>query len=179
MMQSINDHLKAFIEKQQLFFVGTAGIDGRVNVSPKGLDTLRVVDKNRVVWLNLTGSGNETAAHLLEINRMTLMFCSFDEMPLILRLYGTAKTVHPRDEEWNSLIELFPDQKGARQIYDMTVETVQTSCGYAVPFYNQVGDRSRLTEWTEQKGEEGIRTYWEEKNQKSIDGKMTGILTNK
>ena len=175
-MTSINDSLKGFIEKQHLFFVGTAAKDGRVNVSPKGMDSLRVVDKNRVVWLNLTGSGNETAAHLLDANRMTLMFCSFEEMPMILRLYGEAKTIHQRDSEWAGLISLFPPHKGARQIFDMQVETVQTSCGYAVPFYDFKEPRTRLVKWTEKKGDDGIKTYWEERNQQSIDGFETGIV---
>ena len=175
-MSSINDSIKGFIEQQHLFFVGTAARDGRVNVSPKGMDTLRVVDKNRVIWMNLTGSGNETAAHLLDINRMTLMFCSFEEMPLILRLYGTAKTIHQREEEWSALQQLFPAYKGARQIFDMAVETVQTSCGYAVPFYDFKASRNRLVEWSENKGEEDITAYWKEKNSTSIDGFETGIL---
>ncbi|MEO1258834.1 MAG: pyridoxamine 5'-phosphate oxidase family protein [Bacteroidota bacterium] len=178
-MTSINDSIKGFIEKQHLFFVGTAAKDGRVNISPKGMDTLRVVDKNRVVWMNLTGSGNETAAHLLDTNRMTLMFCSFAEMPLILRLYGSVKTLHKRDDEWAELSSMFPLHNGARQIFDLHVETVQTSCGYAVPFYDFKAPRNRLAEWADKKGEEGILDYWEEKNTTSIDGFETGIFKNK
>ncbi len=177
-MTSINDSLKGFIEKLHLFFVATAAKDGRVNLSPKGMDTLRVLDKNRVVWLNLTGSGNETAAHLLDSNRMTLMFCSFDEMPLILRLYGKAKTVHLNDPDWEALISLFPPMLGARQLFDMEVETVQTSCGFGVPFYEFTGSRDKLKEWAKNKGEEGIRNYWQEKNRVSIDGKETGIMVD-
>lgn len=175
MMTSINDSIKTFIEKQLLYFVGTAAQDGRVNVSPKGMDSLRVMDQNRVVWLNLTGSGNETAAHLLEVNRMTLMFCSFEQMPLILRLYGQAKAIYPNDAEWNDLIALFPHKAGARQIFDVSVDSVQTSCGYAVPFYQYEGPRNRLIDWAESKGEQEIRDYWEEKNRVSIDGFDTGI----
>ena len=106
-----------FIQEQKIFFVGTASENGRVNVSPKGMDTLRVIDPNTVAWLNLTGSGNETAAHLLKNDRMTLMFCAFEGNPLILRLYGHAKIFHPRDVEYKNLIDLFPETPGSRQIY--------------------------------------------------------------
>lgn len=164
-----------FIQNQHLFFVGTAGAEGRVNVSPKGMDTFRVVDENRVIWLNLTGSGNETAAHVLENSRMTIMFCSFDRQPLILRLYGEAKTIHSRDPEWAELVGQFPKNAGARQVFDMKVEMVQTSCGYAVPFYEMTGERPTLKKWADNKGQEGVEAYWQEKNQQSIDGKATGI----
>ena len=174
-MTSINDSLKGFIEKQHLFFVATAARDGRVNVSPKGMDTLRVLNQNRVVWLNLTGSGNETTAHLLDTNRMTIMFCSFDEMPLILRLYGQAKTIHHKNDGFSELAALFPPHLGVRQIFDMAIDTVQTSCGYGVPFYQYERPRDKLIEWTENKGEDGIKNYWPERNKVSIDGFDTGI----
>ena len=174
-MTSISDALRTFIEKQHLFFVGTADVDGRVNVSPKGLDGLRVLGPNRVVWLNLTGSGNETAAHILGVNRMTIMFCSFDENPLILRLYGKAHAIYPGDEEWDDLMNQFSITKGARQFFDMEVEQVQTSCGFGVPKYALEGERDRLLTWTDNKGEEGIKDYWEQKNMVSIDGKPTGL----
>ncbi|MFT4631577.1 MAG: hypothetical protein ACI8PP_002974 [Candidatus Pseudothioglobus sp.] len=165
-----------FIQRQQLFFVGTAAAEGFVNVSPKGMDSFRVIDEQRIVWLNLTGSGNESAAHLLENPRMTVMFCSFDRQPLILRLYGTATAVHPRDREWQALAAMFPDQMGARQVFDMKVDLVQTSCGYAVPFYTPAGERPTLQKWAEKKGEAGIRDYWVSTNQRSLDNKNTGIL---
>lgn len=167
--------LQEFIKKQHIFFVATAAQDGRVNLSPKGLDSLRVLSDNRVAWLNLTGSGNETAAHLLEVNRMTLMFCSFEKNPMILRLYGTAQTYHKTDAKWDDLAVLFPENKGARQIFEMTVDSVQTSCGYAVPFYEYKEERNVLNAWAEKKTKEELEEYHKAKNMNSIDGKPTGL----
>lgn len=174
-LESINSSLQEFIAKQYLFFVGTAGNDTKVNVSPKGMDTLRVLSPNRVIWLNLTGSGNETAAHILEQDRMTIMFCSFDKNPLILRLYGRATFCQPGDEDWDELIEHFPNLNGARQIFDLTVDLVQTSCGFGVPEFTLKEQRDTLVKWADGKGDDGIKAYWEEKNQYSLDGKSTGI----
>ncbi len=174
--KQLTDDLAGFIQRQKIFFVGTAADGGRINVSPKGMDTLRVVTEDRVVWLNLTGSGNETAAHLREDGRITLMFCAFEGDPLILRLYGHAQIFHPRDAEWDSLIPFFPMIPGARQIIDMSIDLVQTSCGYGVPLFEFKADRDQLEEWAERKGPEGIREYWEEKNQLSLDGRPTGII---
>ncbi|ACZ31316.1 pyridoxamine 5'-phosphate oxidase-related FMN- binding protein [Xylanimonas cellulosilytica DSM 15894] len=171
----ISDRLAAFIAAQHLFFVGTAARDGRVNVSPKGLDSLRVLGPNRVVWLNGTGSGNETAAHLRDVNRITLMFCSFERQPLILRLYGTATEIQPDEPEWEELSGLFPPMLGARQVYDVAVDLVQTSCGYAVPFMEYSGERTLLTSWAEKKGPDGLLAYQREKNAVSIDGFPTGL----
>lgn len=165
-----------FIREQHLFFVGTAGREGHVNVSPKGMDTFRVTAPDEVVWLNLTGSGNETAAHVLENGRMTVMFCSFGRQPLIMRLYGQAGVVHPRDDDWSRLVGLFPGQPGARQVFRLSLELVQTSCGYGVPRYELQAERPTLTKWTEQKGAAGVRQYWLEKNVESLDGRPTGIL---
>jgi len=172
----ISAHLKSFIENQKLFFVATAGQGGRVNVSPKGLDTLRVLDPTTVVWLNGTGSGNETAAHVLENGRMTLMFCAFEGKPMILRLYGTAEVYHPRDEGWERYIGLFPPLRGSRQLFKLSVDLVGTSCGFGVPFFDYRGDRYAMHEWAARKGDAGIRAYWEEKNRVSLDGKPTHIL---
>ena len=172
----IGDERREFIEQQKMFFVGTAAGDGRVNVSPKGMDALRVLGNNRVVWLNLTGSGNETAAHMVENDRMTIMFCAFEGSPMILRLYGHAKAIHPRDPAWEELVSLFPRIPGARQIFDMQVDLVQTSCGNAVPLFDFNEQRDILEQWAERKGEEGIKDYWESKNQVSIDGKPTRIF---
>jgi hypothetical protein len=172
----LSEKLHAFIQQQKLFFVATAACDGRINISPKGMDTLRILNSTRVIWLNLTGSGNETAAHLLENNRMTLMFCAFEGNPLILRLYGHAEAIHPRDKEWPELVKSFPTIAGARQIIDMTIDLVQTSCGMAVPYFDFQGEREQLKLWAEKKGQEGIQSYWEEKNQLSLDGKPTEIL---
>ncbi|MGK0365130.1 MAG: hypothetical protein ACI85O_002195 [Saprospiraceae bacterium] len=178
-MATMHDHispkLQEFISKQHLFFVATAAQDGRVNLSPKGLDSLRILDENRIVWLNLTGSGNETAAHLLEVNRMTIMFCSFEKNPMILRLYGTAETYHRTDAEWKEHADLFDESRGMRQIYVMKVESVQTSCGYAVPFYEFKENREVLTAWTEKRSDEELKDYWQEKNMKNIDNKPTGM----
>ena len=172
----IGDVRRQFIEQQKMFFVGTAAADGRVNVSPKGIDSLRVLGDNRVVWLNLTGSGNETAAHLLENNRMTLMFCAFEGSPIILRLFGQAKVIHPRDPKWNDLFPLFPPIPGSRQIFDMQVDLVQESCGMAVPLFEFHEQRDMLEQWAERKGAQGLKGYWENRNQENIDGKPTRIL---
>jgi len=164
-----------FIEAQQVFFVATAGPDGRVNLSPKGLDSLRVLAAERIAWLNLTGSGNESAAHLIENPRMTLMFCSFGRSPLILRVYGSAAVVHRDEPGWGERYERFTPHAGARQIFDLAIESVQTSCGFAVPRYEFVEERSTLDAWADKKGEQGIRRYWRERNAVSIDGKPTGM----
>lgn len=170
-----NDH-RQFIQAQHMFFCGTAADEGRVNISPKGMDSLRIIGPNRIIWRNWTGSGNETAAHLALHNRMTLMWCGFGTRPMIMRAFGTAKTLHPRDPEFDSLNADFPPTDGARQIYDMTVELMQTSCGYGVPFFEHQGPRGTLTTWTEDKGASGIATYWKERNQTTIDGLPTHIL---
>jgi hypothetical protein len=172
----ITPELQAFIERQHLFFVATAARDGRVNVSPKGMDTLRILGPQRVVWLNLTGSGNETAAHLLDSDRMTLMWCAFEGDPMILRLYGHARSVHPRDARWDRLSALFPPLPGARQVIEMDVDLAQTSCGMGVPLYDYADDRAALNRWAERKGPDGVRTYWSDRNRLSLDGKPTRIL---
>jgi len=176
--QELSDKHIEFIAQQRLFFVGTATADSRVNVSPKGMDTFRVLGSRRVAWLNLTGSGNETAAHVQQLPRMTLMFCAFEGAPLILRLYGTAKVIHRYDPEWNDLFALFKPLPGARQIFDVSLDLVQTSCGMAVPNYDYVGNRELLSEWAVRKGDDGIKRYWEEKNQASIDGIPTHIVAS-
>ena len=172
----LNKNLINFIDQQKIFFVATAGIDGRVNVSPKGMDSLRILRPKKVAWLNLTGSGNETAAHVLEINRITLMFCAFAGKPMILRLYGKANTLHPRDNEWNHYVKMFPKLPGSRQIFIMEIEMIQTSCGYSVPLLEYIEDRSALNKWAEKKGDEGIEKYQHDNNQVSIDGKPTNLL---
>ena len=173
----LTQRLSAFIRAQKIFFVATATADSRINLSPKGMDSLRVVGSNRVVWLNLTGSGNETAAHVREDARMTLMFCAFEGKPLILRLYGQARAIHRNDPEWEPLYSLFEPLPGARQLFDLAIDLVQTSCGMAVPCFDFAGERRLLNEWAEQKGEQGLRRYWEEHNQLSLDGKPTDILS--
>lgn len=172
----IPSDLIAFIAIQKVFFVGTAADDGRVNISPKGMDSFRVIDKNKVVWLNMTGSGNETAAHLLKNNRMTIMFCDFDGKPLILRLYGQAKIFHKRDGAFQKYVELFEPNLGSRQIIEMEVDLVQTSCGYGVPLMDYKEERNILNTWGEKRGEEKVEAYWKDKNSVSIDGFETNIF---
>lgn len=172
----LDDFLTGFIAEQKMFFTASAPANGRLNLSPKGMDTFRVLNSSQVAYMNLTGSGNETAAHLAENGRLTIMFCSFTETPLILRLYGSGKAVHPRDEAWAELAPLFPESVGNRQVIVMDIESIQTACGFAVPFYEYQGERDQLAKWADHQGEEGIQTYWENRNQVSIDGQKTYIL---
>ena len=172
----LSKRLQRFISNQKIFFVATAADSGRINLSPKGMDSFRVVEEDRVLWLNVTGSGNETAAHLLVNNRITIMFCSFEKEPNILRLYGKGKEIKEGDENWENLIKLFPETPGTRQIFDIKIESAQTSCGMSIPYYDYKGEREDLNDWAAEKGKDGIKKYWEEKNQKSIDGLQTGIF---
>jgi hypothetical protein len=177
-LPALTPDLREFIAKQHMFFTASAPRDGgHVNLSPKGMDTFRVLSDNEVAYLDLTGSGNETAAHLKENGRITLMFCAFHDKPLILRLYGAGEAVHPRDAGWRELIPHFHELPGQRQIIRVRVESVQTSCGFAVPLYVFEGHRDLLTRWAEKKGDAGLREYWEKKNTKSIDGLPTGLLS--
>jgi hypothetical protein len=174
--EALSEQLIGLIQKQKMFFVATATADSRVNVSPKGMDTLRVIDQNRVVWLNVTGSGNETAAHVQQSPRMTLMFCTFEGDPMILRLYGHARVIHQKDAEWKDLYALFNPVAGARQLFDLNIDLVQTSCGMAVPYYSYEADRELLKDWAVGKGDEGLKLYWAEKNQLSLDRIPTKII---
>ncbi|HEV3049998.1 MAG TPA: pyridoxamine 5'-phosphate oxidase family protein [Longimicrobium sp.] len=171
-VEEITDELRAFIQAQPLFFVGTAPLaaDGHVNLSLKGLDCLRVLGPHRVAYLDLTGSGNETSAHLAQNGRITLMFCAFGGPPRILRLYGRGATVLPGDAGWDDLRPRFPDHPGVRQIITVDVHRVQTSCGFAVPRMEVVGDRDTLHRWALNKGEAGLANYRQQKNARSIDG---------
>ncbi|MEO1514704.1 MAG: pyridoxamine 5'-phosphate oxidase family protein [Bacteroidota bacterium] len=175
-LDSITSQLQEFIQEQKIFFVGTAMREGRINLSPKGMDSFRVLGPNRIIWMNLTGSGNETATHLLESDRMTILFTAFEGNPLILRLYGSAKALHERDDSFEELSQHFPDIPGRRQIMDMQVDLVQTSCGFGVPVMEYKEDRSILRNWAQKKGKEGIREYWKEKNTISLDGHESHIL---
>lgn len=172
----LSDKLQKFIKQQKLFFVATAAADGRVNLSPKGMDSLRVLDSNTIIWLNVTGSGNETAAHLEESSRMTLMFCAFEGAPLILRTFGEARAIYPKDPQWADYFAQLEPLPGARQIYELKVDLVQTSCGAGVPLYDYVGERDALNNWNAAKSSEETRDYWREKNQFSIDNKPTHIM---
>lgn len=153
--------------------------EGRINLSPKGMDAFRVIDAGKVAWLNLTGSGNETATHLLHSPRMTVMFCAFEGKPLILRLYGKARAFHPRDREYREYVSLFPDLPGTRQIIEMDIDLVQSSCGMGVPLMQYTEDRTQLLDWASNKGPEGLREYLEQKNRISLDGHDTRIFNDK
>ncbi|MEQ8672048.1 MAG: pyridoxamine 5'-phosphate oxidase family protein [Aggregatilineales bacterium] len=177
--EHITDDLRAWIEAQHLFFVASAPLtgEGHVNVSPKGMDCLRVLDEHTVAYLDLTGSGNETSAHLIEAGngRITLMWCAFDGSPRILRLYGNGRVILPDTPEWESLAPKFTMLTGARQIIVNEVSMVQTSCGFGVPFFDHVGDRDTLPKLWEQRGEEALKTYHQERNAVSVDGLPTPI----
>lgn len=175
---SIEPNHRAFIERQHIFFTASAAAEGRVNVSPKDAAGLRILGENRVAYLDVTGSGNETAAHLRLDARLTLMFCALEGAPMILRLYGRGRVLPRGNDEYADLLRTaFDDREraGARQIIVQDVEMVQTSCGYGVPLFDYVEERSTLTRWAEAKGEEGVEEYWQMKNARSIDGFPTGI----
>jgi Pyridoxamine 5'-phosphate oxidase len=168
-----------FIARQHMFFVATAAAGGRVNLSPKGLDALRVLGPNLVAYLDRTGSGNETAAHLRNDGRLTLMLCAFEGPPRILRLYGKGRVLRRGTAEYARLLaEAFNGEEpiGARQIVVLEVELVQTSCGFGVPLYDYRGERPALTRWAESKGQDGLEAYRREHNARSIDGLPTGLL---
>jgi len=167
---SITPELKAFIEAQKVFFVASAMAEGRINLSPKGADTLRVLDERTVAWLDLTGSGNETAAHLKHDGRLTLMLCSFDASPMILRLYGRGRLIYPHQATWPEAVQHFPQLPGMRQIVHLHVESLQTSCGFGVPVADDMHERPRLIQWCEKKGEQELAEYRARNNRRSIDG---------
>lgn len=168
---------KEFIEKQHLFFVATAPLskDGHLNLSPKGLDSFRVLADNKVAYLDLISSGNETSAHTLENGRITFMFCSFEGPPNILRLYGKAYAVLPSSSSWEELSSNFKVYPSTRQIIVAEIHLVQTSCGFGIPLYNYVGDRDIYFDWAEKKEAEGFHAYIQEKNLVSIDGLPTDL----
>jgi Pyridoxamine 5'-phosphate oxidase len=170
----LTDELIDFIGRQKIFFTATAPEQGRINLSPKGMDTFRCLSRHHVAYLDLTGSGNETAAHLRESGRMTVMLCSFEEDPLILRLYGKGEVIDPRHSLWAELNGEFPPIPGQRQIIMMAIESLQTSCGYAVPT-GELAERPKLAKWAATKGQVGLEKYWQQKNRHSIDGLDTGM----
>jgi len=165
-----------FISKQKIYFVGTAAETGNVNISPKGGDSLRVINSKEIAWLNLTGSGNESASHVLQNPRMTVMFCAFEGKPVILRAYGSAKVLHQQDKEWDEYSSHFPGSVATRQIFVLDINLVQSSCGMSVPYFSYDEDRDDLAKWSEKQGTEGIKKYWAKKNRKSIDGFETEIV---
>jgi hypothetical protein len=170
--ERLDEKLIEFIGRQHMFFVGTApdSPDGHMNVSPKGLDTFRILGPNSVAYLDLTGSGIETVAHLRQNGRITILFCAFEGKPLILRLHGRGKVVEPSDLGWDALIAEFPEYPGIRSVIVVDVERVADSCGYAVPLYEYKGERSQLITYAEKKGPEGMEKYKAQENKSSIDG---------
>lgn len=170
--------LQAFIQQQQIFFTASAPGRGRVNLSPKGMHTFRCLDSTTVAYLDLTGSGNETSAHIAENGRLTIMFCSFVGNPLILRLYGQGEVIRPCDRTWSSWLQSFEKLPGTRQIVGLHIDSVQTSCGFGVPLYDYQGDRDQLTNWAINKGEAGLEEYQRQKNKVSIDGYPTGLRSD-
>ncbi len=174
---SIEPGHRAFIAQQRIFFAATAAGTGRVNVSPRGTDLFRVLDEVTVTWIDLTGSGSETAAHLLADGRLTVMFCGFEGAPLILRLYGVGHSLVRGGAGYAALSDAFDgiDPPGARQIVVLDVDLVQTSCGFGVPLFSYEGERDTLARWAMTKGEAGMAAYRREKNASSMDGMPTGL----
>src|SRR5882672_6233016 len=169
-------HLE-FIAQQKIYFVASAPLRGRVNLSPKGMDTFRVLSIARVGYLDATGSGNETAAHLVDNGRLTIMMCSFTTAPLIFRIYGRGRAVHPRDADWAQLRPLFgPPLPGERQLIVADIESIQSSCGFGVPFFDYRGERPTLVDSAARSGPEAMAAYRAEKNIRSIDGLPTRLL---
>lgn len=178
-LTALSDELQHFIAEQKIYFVATAATDGRVNLSPKGMDTFRVLTPNCVGYLDATGSGSETSAHLIANGRITVMFCALNGPPLILRLYGRGRAVRPAVSEWAQLRPVFgAPLPGERQLILVDIQSVQTSCGFGVPLYNFAGERTMLREWAERKGDGGLRDYRATKNARSIDGLPTGLLNS-
>ncbi|MEO5726109.1 MAG: pyridoxamine 5'-phosphate oxidase family protein [Byssovorax sp.] len=169
---ALDDKLTSFVRAQHLFFVATApsGDEGHVNLSPKGYDTFRVLDETTVVYLDLTGSGVETIAHLQQNGRITLMFCAFSGPPNIVRLYGRGEVVLPTEEGFAELAALFDSLPGIRSVIRVRLDRVATSCGYGIPRFDYEGDRDTLIKYAEKKGPEGMARYQREKNARSIDG---------
>lgn len=172
----LDETLRQFITAQHIFFNASAPSHGRINISPKGLDTFRILSDKCVAYLDLTGSENETAAHIAENGRVTLMFCSFDAKPLILRLYGRGQVVRPRDAQWTELHSHFPTLPGERQIIVLDIESIMATCGFAVPFYEYKGERTLLQEFACKMGDERMDEYRHQRNQRSIDGLPTHLF---
>lgn len=173
----ISPRQQTFIEAQHLFFVATAPLsqEGHINLSPKGLDAFRVLSPNRVAYMDLISSGNETSAHTLENGRITFMFCSFTEQPSILRLYGTGRAILPQTEGWEELAPQFTILPSTRQIIVADIHKVQTSCGFGVPLYDYIGERDLHHKWAANKGPEGLIDYQKQKNMVSLDGLPTDL----
>ena len=166
-----------WIQQQPMYFVATAPLqaDGHINLSPKGLDSLRVIDEKTIAYLDITGSGNETSAHIKQNGRVTFMWCSFDAKPKIFRVYGRGEVVLPHSSRWNELIPLFDELPGARQIIVNHLLKTQTSCGFGVPVMDFISNRSTLTDWAGNKGLAGVKEYQQKKNSESLDGLPTPL----
>jgi hypothetical protein len=174
-MGRVLDHIDEATQKwigiQHMFFVATApSHDGRVNMSPKGLDSLRVLGERDAAYLDLTGSGAETIAHIRDTGRITLMWNAFDGPPRIVRVYGKGRVHLPTTERFRELVELFPQRRAIRSVITVEVERVQDSCGYSVPKMQFVDDRSHLDAWVDKRTDADVAAYWVEKNTLSIDG---------
>ena len=167
--EALSDKHVAFVERQPIFFVATAAADARVNLSPKGMDSFRVLSLNRVAYLDVQGSGNETNAHLIADGRITIMFCAFDNPALILRLYGRGRPVLPQDADWREHARHFELLPGTRQIFAIHVDQVQTSCGWGVPYMTLERERDTLSKYHRQHGED-VRQAKYAVRLKSIDG---------
>ncbi|MGI8778167.1 MAG: pyridoxamine 5'-phosphate oxidase family protein [Acidimicrobiales bacterium] len=170
--EMLDERLISFLSRQHVFFVATAPLarDGLVNLSPKGLDTFVVLDPHRVAYLDLTGSGVETIAHLRENGRIVVMFCDFEGAPRIIRLHGRGHVVVPGEPEFEDLSGRFPSRPGIRSVIDVDVTRIADSCGYGVPLMAFEGERSRLDEWAAKRGPEGLDDYRATKNAVSLDG---------
>jgi hypothetical protein len=171
------DH-RDFINRQNIFFTASAAAESRVNVSPRECGAFRVLDDNTVMYLDRTGSGNETAAHMLADGRLTIMFCSFSGPPQIMRLYGNGVSVGWQTSEFNALIAEHYEGAlplGSRQIMKLNIDLVQTSCGYGVPLFEHLGERTAIENWHDNKGPDGIQSYWKDNNLSSMDGLPTGL----
>jgi hypothetical protein len=179
---ALNSDQRDFIQRQNIFFVSSATTYSRVNVSPREISALRIVDDHSVIYLDRTGSGNETAAHMLADGRLTIMFCAFSGFPQIMRLYGRGTSVGWEGAEFEELISQYfggVTPLGTRQIMKLKFDLVQTSCGYGVPLFEYKGERAAIEKWHDNRGPDGIQSYWEEKNLSSMDGLPTGLRLNK
>lgn len=175
----LEDKHSAFIKRQHMFFTASAAKDAHINISPRSTDYFEIVDANEVIYLDRTGSGNETAAHLKADGRMTIMFCAVEGPPQILRLYGKGEIIHRDTDEYTTLIAQYFNNEapmGARQIVRLKFHLVKTSCGYGMPLFEYKDERASIDNWEQNKGPEGIADYWIEKNQVSMDGLPTGIF---
>jgi hypothetical protein len=172
----IDDQVAEFIRQQQMFFVATAPLlaEGHINISPKGLDSFRILDERTVAYLDLVGSGIETVAHIKENGRIAVMFCAVGGPPKILRLHGRGQVIEPNHEEFVTLWPLFPNHSGVRSIIRIHCTRISDSCGFGVPLFEFQGHRTQLLDWAERKGQQALEQYQREKNARSVDG-LPGI----